>query len=152
EIRAKVPAGTLKFPKTDRIQTADCTVSGRITSELRVIATSRPGESAMKLAEPLVFRASRTAGPQVEAGTEVGKAALEIEGSDLDGKEMTLHEYRGKVVLLIFWGHWCPVCRGMYPHIRSLERNQAGEPFVVLGVNSDKDRDAVKKTLVDEKM
>jgi hypothetical protein len=36
----------------------------------------------------------------------VGKPAPEIEGEDLDGKLFKLSEYRGKVVLLDFWGHW----------------------------------------------
>jgi hypothetical protein len=36
----------------------------------------------------------------------VGKEAPEIEGKDLDGKEFKLSDYRGKVVLLDFWGHW----------------------------------------------
>jgi hypothetical protein len=37
---------------------------------------------------------------------KVGKAAPEIEGEDLDGKKLRLSDYRGKVVLLDFWGHW----------------------------------------------
>lgn len=36
----------------------------------------------------------------------VGKAAPEIEGKDQDGKPMKLSEYRGKVVVLDFWGDW----------------------------------------------
>jgi hypothetical protein len=36
----------------------------------------------------------------------VGKPAKEIEGEDLDGKVFKLSDYRGKVVLLDFWGHW----------------------------------------------
>lgn len=36
----------------------------------------------------------------------VGKEALEIVGPDLDGKEFKLSDYRGKVVLLDFWGNW----------------------------------------------
>jgi hypothetical protein len=36
----------------------------------------------------------------------VGKTAPEITAGDLDGKEFKLSEYRGKVVLLDFWGHW----------------------------------------------
>ena len=40
------------------------------------------------------------------AGPAVGKAAPEIEGTDLDGKKMTLSSYRGKVVLIDFWGDW----------------------------------------------
>lgn len=36
----------------------------------------------------------------------VGKEAPEIKAGDLDGKEFKLSDYRGKVVLLDFWGHW----------------------------------------------
>ncbi len=36
----------------------------------------------------------------------VGKAAPEIEGEDLDGKQFKLSEYRGKIVLVDFWGTW----------------------------------------------
>jgi hypothetical protein len=36
----------------------------------------------------------------------IGKAAPEITGQDVDGKPMKLSDYRGKVVLLDFWGSW----------------------------------------------
>ncbi len=36
----------------------------------------------------------------------VGKPVPEIEGEDIDGKIFKLSDYRGKVVLLDFWGHW----------------------------------------------
>jgi len=36
----------------------------------------------------------------------VGKVAPEIEGEDIDGKKFKLSDYRGKIVLLDFWGHW----------------------------------------------
>lgn len=38
--------------------------------------------------------------------TIVGKPAPEIEGQDIDGKKFKLSDYRGKVVLLDFWGNW----------------------------------------------
>jgi hypothetical protein len=37
---------------------------------------------------------------------EVGKAAPEVEGEDTDGKAFKLSDYKGKVVLLDFWGNW----------------------------------------------
>ncbi|MBL8863057.1 MAG: hypothetical protein JNK02_13760 [Planctomycetes bacterium] len=40
----------------------------------------------------------------------------------------------------------------MYPHERSLVEKLAGEPFVLIGVNSDKDREALKQTLVEERI
>jgi hypothetical protein len=40
----------------------------------------------------------------------------------------------------------------MYPHERSLVSKMADKPFALLGVNSDQDREALKKVLVDEKI
>lgn len=36
----------------------------------------------------------------------IGCVAPEIEGQDLEGVDFKLSDYRGKVVLLDFWGHW----------------------------------------------
>ncbi len=36
----------------------------------------------------------------------IGKKAPEIEGEDVDGKKFKLSDYRGKVVVLDFWGNW----------------------------------------------
>ena len=40
----------------------------------------------------------------------------------------------------------------MYPHERSLVKNLADKPFAIIGVNSDKDRDALKETLKKEEI
>ena len=49
---------------------------------------------------------SREAGVNVPVGVAVGMRAPQIEGEDIDGKPMRLDDYRGKVVLLDFWGNW----------------------------------------------
>ena len=36
----------------------------------------------------------------------VGKTVPEVEGEDVDGAKFKLSDYRGKVVMLDFWGHW----------------------------------------------
>ncbi len=36
----------------------------------------------------------------------LGKPVPEIEGEDLDGKKFKLSDYKGKVVVLDFWGNW----------------------------------------------
>jgi hypothetical protein len=40
----------------------------------------------------------------------------------------------------------------MYPHERSLVKKMEGRPFVLLGVNSDADRETVKKAVAQEKL
>src|SRR5262249_12956582 len=36
----------------------------------------------------------------------IGRIAPEIEGEDIEGAKFKLSDYRGKVVVLDFWGHW----------------------------------------------
>ena len=40
----------------------------------------------------------------------------------------------------------------MYPHERSLVKRLADQPFTLLGINSDRDRDEIKKTMKDEEI
>jgi peroxiredoxin len=40
----------------------------------------------------------------------------------------------------------------MYPHERSLVKRLADKPFVILGINSDEDREALKKTIEKEQL
>jgi hypothetical protein len=49
--------------------------------------------------------AARSSGPRVE-GLRVGNLAPDIENEDLDGETFKLSDYRGKVVMLDFWGNW----------------------------------------------
>jgi hypothetical protein len=44
--------------------------------------------------------------PNLKVGFNIGDLAPEIEGVDVDGQTFKLSDYRGKVVVLDFWGHW----------------------------------------------
>ncbi len=43
---------------------------------------------------------------EVQKSLAVGKVAPDLEGPDIDGETFKLSDYRGKVVMLDFWGHW----------------------------------------------
>jgi thiol-disulfide isomerase/thioredoxin len=51
---------------------------------------------------------------------------------------------RGKVVLLDFWGTWCPPCRESVPILRDLNKKYAGKSFQLVGISSDNDEDVWK--------
>lgn len=82
----------------------------------------------------------------------VGQVAPDIVGKDFDDIEFKLSDYRGKIVMLDFWGQWCPPCRAMYPHERDLVKNLAGKPFVLIGVNSDRKLDYARKSAEEENL
>jgi hypothetical protein len=75
--------------------------------------TSQP--EAEKLFESVIASANASKGDLAEKAKKeldemkvrgIGKPAPEISGSDLDGKAFKLSDYKGKVVLLDFWGFW----------------------------------------------
>lgn len=68
-----------------------------------------------------------------------GQLAPEIVGGDVEGRHLRLGDYRGKVVMLVFWAAWCAPCMAEVPHEREIVERLRGRPFVMIGVNGDDD-------------
>ncbi|HET8891437.1 MAG TPA: redoxin family protein [Candidatus Angelobacter sp.] len=59
----------------------------------------------------------------------------------LEKENISNASLRGKVILLDFWGTWCPPCRESVPILRSLNKKYSGKQFQLVGVSSDEDED-----------
>ena len=79
-----------------------------------------------------------------------GKPAPPIEGISMDGKPLKLSDFRGKVVVLVFWGTWCGPCIGEVPHERELAERFKGRPFALLGVDCEADKAAALKMMKEQ--
>jgi peroxiredoxin len=62
---------------------------------------------------------------------------------DLQGRQWTLRELRGKVVLVNFWATWCPPCRSEMPDLEALYQRFANQGLVVLAI-SDEESEKVR--------
>jgi peroxiredoxin len=108
--------------------------------------------------EESLARANKTLGQEVEAWLDamlnlaVGKPAPEIDGVDFDGKPLKLSDYRGKVVVLVFWGSSCGLCMAMVPHERDLAERLKGKPFALLGVDCEGSKDTARAVMSRERM
>ena len=72
---------------------------------------------------------------------------------DLEGKPVSLSDYKGKVVFIDFWATWCPPCRASIPAVEKLyEQYKDDEDFVVLGINLQEDKDTILKFMKKQKM
>jgi thiol-disulfide isomerase/thioredoxin len=76
-----------------------------------------------------------------------GSSAREIVGEDINGRSLKLSDFQGKVVVLDFWADWCGYCRQMYPQEQQLVQRYKDRPFVLLGINCDEDREAIRHTV-----
>lgn len=68
-----------------------------------------------------------------------GAQALDFTLPDLNGKQVSLKDYRGKVVFLNFWATWCKPCGEEMPSMQGLHNYLQGQPFEILAVSVDKD-------------
>ena len=55
----------------------------------------------------------------------------------LDGKMVSLTDYKGKVVFLNIWATWCPPCREEMPSMEKLYKELKSEDFEILAVSID---------------
>jgi|SRR5665213_680568 len=57
----------------------------------------------------------------------------------LDGKEVTLQQYKGQVVLVNFWATWCEPCKVEIPWMIEFQQKYSPRGFTILGVSMDED-------------
>jgi len=79
-------------------------------------------------------------------------ANLRFTFKDLEGKSVSLSDYKGKVILLDFWATWCPPCRKEIPGFIALYNKYKSRGLVVIGVSMDEEPSDVKKFAAQMKM
>ena len=73
------------------------------------------------------------------AGTcakDAKRAPLNYTIKDMNGVDVKLSSFKGKVILLNFWATWCGPCKAEIPHLVELQKQYADD-LVVLGMSVD---------------
>ena len=74
---------------------------------------------------------------QSETGLRMGMVAPDFEAPGLDSTLVRLADYRGKYVLLDFWGTWCAPCIGEIPHLKEAYEKYTRDEFDILAIAND---------------
>ena len=67
------------------------------------------------------------------------KSAPEVTLKDLDGKDLSLAQYKGKVVLVNFWATWCEPCQVEIPWLIEIQQKYSAKGFTILGIAMDEE-------------
>lgn len=74
-------------------------------------------------------------------GTDLPVPELTLK--DLDGTDVSLSEYKGKVILVNFWATWCDPCRVEIPWLIEMQQKYGPKGFVILGIALDEEGKSV---------
>ena len=69
------------------------------------------------------------------AAPRVGRPAPDFTLPDVEGNPISLHGYQGEVVLINFWGAWCPPCRAEMPHLQTVYEEFKPKGLEIIGVD-----------------
>src|ERR1035438_5116318 len=67
------------------------------------------------------------------------KPAPDVTLKDLDGKDVSIAQYKGEVVLVNFWATWCEPCKVEIPWMIEFQQKYSPRGFTILGVSMDED-------------
>lgn len=88
---------------------------------------------------------AETSAPNPAAAKTESQVAPPFTLTDLEGKTVSLADYRGKNVYLNFWASWCPPCRAEMPDMERIYQELKDQDFVVLAVNVREDPTTVQQ-------
>jgi len=83
------------------------------------------------------FHMARRSGPTHPLGLAHNTPAPDFTLESLDGKNMSLSDFRGKAVLLNFWATWCGPCKIEMPWFVELQNEYGPQGFQIVGVAMD---------------
>jgi thiol-disulfide isomerase/thioredoxin len=82
----------------------------------------------------------------IKAGTPEPDLKLKT----IDGKEVLLADYKGKVVFVNFWATWCDPCRVEIPWLIAMQNKYGPKGFTVVGIAMDEEGKSVVAPFLDK--
>jgi thiol-disulfide isomerase/thioredoxin len=97
-----------------------------------------------------IIAAPAPAGPRPSPSAKqpilaVGAVAPDFVMRDINGREVRVSDFKGKVLILDFWATWCAPCIASFPHTQEIAKKYKDQDVVVLAAGTSDTIEAFKK-------
>lgn len=81
-----------------------------------------------------------------------GSAFPDFHETDVNGKPLSISQFKGKVLLVDFWATWCPPCVREMPDIQKAYNKFHDQGFEIVGISLDEDKNSLARFTADKKI
>ena len=81
-----------------------------------------------------------------------GEPAIDFNYPDIEGNEISLTSFKGKLVYVDVWATWCGPCKAEIPSLQKLETDYHGKDITFMSVSVDTDKEAWQKMVAEKEL
>ena len=123
------------------------------TTLVQQIKTDYPDTKAGKSAEEILANIQlQEAAKKIQQTLVVGAKFPDFEAKDLDGKPLSVSNYKGKILLVDFWATWCGPCVFELPNVLKAYEKYHDKGFEIVGISLDDSEPKLRSFLKDKNM
>jgi peroxiredoxin len=120
--------------------------------QVELVDFGKGAVSAMTEEAKLVEQLGSPGGPSSDKSEFIGKPAPAFVLRNLEGQEVRLADFKGKVLIVDFWATWCGPCRAEIPHFIALQTQHDPKGFSMIGISTDNTPEVVKRFVIEQKI
>ena len=103
-----------------------------VTTQMPWLTSKHP-----QMVEQPAVDASNNSEPVLACPADAKPANLDFTLKDVEGNDVSLQSFKGKVIVLDFWATWCGPCKVEIPHFIEFQQKYGSKGLQIVGISVD---------------